>query len=506
MASTPIGLRQQLRRRKPIIFQTESGSGEHLERRLSTFQLMMFGVGATIGTGIFFVLPEAIPVAGPAVIISFIIAAIAAGLSALCYAELAASIPVSGSTYSFAYHALGEGVAVLVGGCVLLEYGVAVSAVAVGWSGYFNELLHHLFGWQLPTALSLSFVPGTDGLATGGIINLPAVVLVGLCTLLLIRGASESATVNAIMVCIKLGVLIMFIVIAFSAFQADHFANFFGQAAGIGGAAGTIFFSFIGLDAVATASEEVKNPQKAIPRAIIGALLIVTAAYLLVSIAGIAAMPAEWFATPAAGEAGLAKIMEDVTGMPIWATILSAGAVLSVFSVTLVTLYGQTRILFSISRDGMVSKKFLEVSPKYGTPVFNTVLVAALVSVVAGFVPADYLWDSVSFGTLVAFSVVAISLMVLRRKMPDLPRPFKVPLYPVVPILTVVVCVYVLASLRLVTWVICVSWLVLVFLFYLFYGRKHATLSTYTHEDEIAEPIGPAARKAVDAEKERQRR
>jgi APA family basic amino acid/polyamine antiporter len=470
-------LGKQLLRRKPIIFQLKHHPGEELKRNLGTFQLMMFGVGATIGTGIFFVLSESIPLAGPAVIISFLLAALTAGLAALCYAELSSSIPVSGSSYSFTYHALGEGAAILVGGCVLLEYGVAVSAVAVGWSGYFNELLHHLFGWQLPRELSASFVPGDDGAATGGIINLPAVVLVLLCMLLLIRGASESATINAIMVCIKLGVLAMFIVIGFSAFNADHFSNFFAQAAGISGAAGVIFFSYIGLDAVATASEEVRNPQF----------------YVLVAIAGLAAQPVEWFSTPEAGEAGLAKIMELVTGVPIWATILAAGAVISVFSVTLVTLYGQTRILFSIARDGMVSKRFLHVSTRTGTPIFNTVVVSILVSIIAGFVPSDYLWDSVSFGTLVAFSVVAISLMVLRRRRPDLERPFRVPLYPVVPILTVLVCLYVLVSLRPITWVICVSWLAIVFVFYLLYGRRHATLSNYTSDEEISEPIHPEA-------------
>lgn len=495
MAQQSIGLGAQLRRRKPIIFQRKHHPGEELPRTLGTFQLMMLGVGATVGTGVFFVLSEAVPVAGPTVLISFLLAAVAAGLSALCYAELSSSIPVSGSTYSYSYHALGEGVAVLVGGCVLLEYGVAVSAVAVGWSGYFNELLHQLFGWQLPRELSVSFVPGEDGAATGGVINLPAVVLIVLCALLLIRGASESATVNAIMVVIKIGVLLLFTVIGITAFNADHFSDFFAQAAGISAAAGTIFFSFIGLDAVATAGEEVKNPQKAIPRAIIGALLIVTTIYLLVAFAGLAAEPREWFETEEAQSAGLARILENVTGTPVWATILAAGAVISVFSVTLVTLYGQTRILFSVSRDGMISKKFEEVSPKTGTPVFNTFVVAILVAIVAGFVPSDYLWDSVSFGTLVAFSVVAISLMVLRRTHPGLERPFKVPLYPVVPILTVVVCVYVLTSLKPVTWLICVSWLAIVFLFYLAYGRRKATLNTYTSDEEIAEPIHPELEK-----------
>ncbi|MGN7860615.1 APC family permease [Microbacterium sp. 22303] len=489
---TPTSFGRQLVRRKPIIFQRRHHQGEELSRNLGTFQLMMFGVGATVGTGVFFVLSSAVPLAGPAVILSFLLAAVAAGLSALCYAELASAIPVSGSSYSYTYHALGEGPAVLVGGAVLLEYGLAVSAVAVGWSGYFNELLLQLFHFELPTALSLTFIPNPDGSPNGGFINLPAVVLIGLCMLLLIRGASESATVNAIMVCVKLGVLLLFVVLAFTAFNADHFANFFGQASGISGAAGVIFFSYIGLDAVATASEEVRNPQKAIPRAIIGALLIVTVIYVLVSVAGLAAEPASWFATKEAGEAGLAKILLHVTGSPVWPIVLSAGAVISVFSVTLVTLYGQTRILFSISRDGMVSKKFERVSPRFGTPVFNTLTVSIIVALVAGFVPADYLWDSVSFGTLVAFSIVAISLMVLRRTHPEIERPYKVPFGPwVVPILTVLVCVYVLTQLQPITWIICVSWLVIVFLFYVAYGRRRATLNTYTSDEEISEPIHP---------------
>ncbi|MFT4214194.1 MAG: amino acid permease [Microbacterium sp.] len=482
-------LTDQLLRRKPIIFQHKHHEGEELPRTLGTFQLTMFGVGATVGTGIFFVLSEAIPKAGPAVLISFVLAAICAGLSALCYAELSSAIPVSGSTYSYTYHALGEFAAIIVAGCVILEYGVATSAVAVGWSGYFNELLHSLFGFSLPTELSLSFVPGADGAATGGIINLPAIVLVVLCMLLLLRGASESATVNAIMVLIKLSVLVLFVIIGFSAFNADHFSNFFGQAAGISGAAGTIFFSFIGLDAVATAGEEVKNPQKALPRAIIGALIIVSAIYILVALAGIAAKPVEFFGTEEAGEAGLAKILNDVTGSTVWGTILAAGAVISIFSVTLVCLYGQTRILFSIARDGFISKRFLEVNPRTLTPVFNTVVVAVIVAIIAGLVPSDYLWDTVSIGTLMAFSFVAISVMVLRRTRPDLERPFKVPLYPVVPILTIVSCLYILAGLSPITWVIFAVWIVVVLAFYWIYGRRNATLSNYTSDEEIAEPI-----------------
>ncbi|MBK6886271.1 MAG: amino acid permease [Tetrasphaera sp.] len=481
----------QLRRRKPIVFQQHHHQGEELARNLTTFQLMMFGVGATVGTGIFFVLGEAVPKAGPAVLVSFVIAGIAAGLSALCYAELASAIPVSGSTYSYAYHALGEFVAVIIAGCVLLEYGVATGAVAVGWSGYFNELLHETIGWRLPNALSVSPIPGTDGVATGGLINLPAVVLVLLCMLLLIRGASESARINAIMVIIKLTVLVLFSVIGFSAFQADHFSNFFAKGfSGVSAAAGTIFFSFIGLDAVATAGEEVKDPQKALPRAIIGALTIVSGIYLAVAAAGLAAKPVSFFENSDNAEAGLALILKEITGTEIWSTILAAGAVISIFSVTLVTLYGQTRILFAVGRDGLISKKFLAVNPKTMTPTFNTIVVSVVVALIGGFVPSDYLWDTVSIGTLMAFSVVAIGIMVLRRTHPDLERPFTVPGYPVTPILTVAACIYIMYGLAGITWIIFATWIVLCIGFYAIYGRRHATLNHYVDPEEIAEPRG----------------
>lgn len=486
-----VSLGAQLRRRKPIVFQQQHHQGEELARNLTTFQLMMFGVGATVGTGIFFVLGEAVPKAGPAVLVSFVIAGIAAGLSALCYAEMASAIPVSGSTYSYAYHALGELAAVVIAGCVVLEYGVATGAVAVGWSGYFNELLHEVIGWRLPQALSVSPIPGTDGAPTGGVVNLPAVVLVLLCMFLLLRGASESARVNAIMVCIKLAVLLLFAVIGFTAFNADHFSGFFGKGfAGVSAAAGTIFFSFIGLDAVATAGEEVKDPQRALPRAIIGALAIVSGIYLAVAAAGLAAKPVSFFEDGNNAEAGLALILKEITHTNVWSTILAAGAVISIFSVTLVTLYGQTRILFAVGRDGLIPRKFLEVSPKTMTPAFNTIVVSIVIALIGGFVPADYLWDTVSIGTLMAFSVVAIGIMVMRRTHPDLERPFRIPGYPVTPILTVAACLYIMWGLSAITWVIFGVWIAVVLAVYFLYGRRHATLNHYTDPEEIAEPGG----------------
>jgi basic amino acid/polyamine antiporter, APA family len=477
-------LAQQLTRKKPLASPTSGAhGGPGLKRSLGTFSLMMFGVGATVGTGIFFVLQEAVPDAGPAVVVAFLLAGLAAGLSAICYAELASAIPVSGSTYSYAYHAMGELVAMVIAACVLLEYGVAAGAVAVGWSGYFNELLDSTVGWSLPAALSYSPIPVEDG--TTGVVNLPAVVLVFLCTLLLIRGASESARVNTAMVLVKLGVLVLFVVIGLTAFQADRFDGFWvAGSAGITAAAGTIFFSFIGLDAVSTAGEEVKDPQRALPLAIMGALVIVVTVYVAVALAGVGSQPVEEFGSEEQQSAGLSVIMENITGSAVPGTILAAGAVISIFSVTLVTLYGQTRILFAMGRDRMLPDRFAEVHPRTLTPRFNTVVVGVVVALIAGFVPADYLWDTVSIGTLVAFSVVATGVIVLRRTRPELHRPFKVPGYPVTPVLTVLACVYVLSGLAAITWVIFGVWLAVVLAYYFLVGRHRSRLNGPVVESE----------------------
>jgi basic amino acid/polyamine antiporter, APA family len=473
-------LGQQLTRKKPIAVADPGGhqgvhAGPELGRTIGTFQLMMFGVGATVGTGIFFVLPESVPDAGPAVVVAFLLAGLAAGLSAICYAEMASSIPVSGSTYSYAYHSMGELVAMIIAACVILEYGVAAGAVAVGWSGYFNELLDKTIGWSLPDWLSYSPIPVEGG--TTGLVNLPAIVLVFLCTLLLIRGASESAKVNTVMVLIKLSVLGLFIVIGLSAFQADRFDNFWASgSAGITAAAGTIFFSFIGLDAVSTAGEEVKDPQRALPRAILGALVIVVTVYVLVAIAGVGSQPLEDFSSKEQQDAGLSVIMENVTGSAVPGTILAAGAVISIFSVTLVTLYGQTRILFAMGRDRMLPDKFAQVDSRTLTPRFNTVVVGIVVALIAGFVPSDYLWDTVSIGTLVAFSVVALGIIVLRRTRPDLHRAFRTPWVPFIPILSVAASVWLMLNLPAETWVRFAIWMVLGFLVYFVYGRHHSRL------------------------------
>jgi APA family basic amino acid/polyamine antiporter len=466
-----VTLVEQMLRRRPVTgAPVAHGASANLKRTIGTFQLTMFGVGATVGTGIFFVLSVAVPSAGPAVVVSFIIAGIAAGLAALCYAELASAVPVSGSTYSYAYTTLGEFVAMGVAACLLLEYGVSIAAVAVGWSGYLNKL-DNLFGVQIPHALSAAPWDPDPGW-----FNLPAVVLIVGCALLLIRGASESAAVNTVMVVIKLGVLALFAIIAFTAFNADQFADFAPMGmAGIGSAAGTIFFSYIGLDAVSTAGDEVKDPQTTMPKAIIAALLIVTSVYVIVTVAALGTQ--KWTEFEGQEEAGLATILDNVTGSTWASTVLAAGAVISIFSVTLVVMYGQTRILFAMGRDGLLPARFAKVNPKTMTPVGNTVIVAVIVSILAGFVPLDKLADMVSIGTLVAFMIVSLGVILLRVREPDLPRAFKVPLYPVTPVLSILACGYILYSLHWYTWIAFSIWVAVALVYYLLWSRHHSALN-----------------------------
>lgn len=461
-----------LMRRKPVTSMAaetgaDSGAGE-LARTIGLFQLSMIGIGATVGTGIFFVLSEAVPMAGPSVVLSFVIAGVVAGLTALCYAELAGAVPVSGSSYSYAYATMGELVAMVVAACLLLEYGVSCAAVAVGWSQYLNQLLGNLLGVRIPDALSNA----PEG---GGVINLPAVVLVALCALLLVRGTSESARVNAIMVMTKLAVLVLFVVVGLKGWRTDNFDDFapagFG---GVMGAAGVIFFTYVGLDAASTAGEEVRNPRRTMPLAIMVALAGVTTVYIAVALVALAAQPADRFAGQ---DAGLAAILQDVTGATWPGSLLAAGAVVSIFSVTLVVLYGQTRILFAMSRDGLVPSVFHRVNPRTVTPVRNTVIVACAVAALAGFLPITFLSEMTSIGTLVAFIVVSAGVVVLRRTSPDLPRGFRVPGYPVTPVLAVAGCLWIISSLRLVTVEAFLGWTALALVWYFAWGIRHSRLA-----------------------------
>jgi basic amino acid/polyamine antiporter, APA family len=442
-------------------------SGE-LHRSIGLFQLTMLGVGATIGTGIFVALTTAVPLAGPAVIVSFVIAGITAALTALCYAELGSTIPVSGSSYSYAYATLGEFVAFLVGACLLLEYAVSASAIAVGWGQYLNELFFDLFQWRLPEALAAP--PGA-----GGVFNLPAVVLVGSCMVLLLRGAKESTTVNAVLVVAKLLVLLFFVVIAFTGFRSENLTPFAPMGvAGIGAAASSIFFSYIGIDAVSTAGDEVKNPRRNLPLGVVLSLLIVTAVYVLVAVAAVGAQP--WTAF-AGQEAGLAVILRNLTGAGWTSLILCLGAIISIFSVTLVVMYGQTRILYAMSRDGLLPRLFQKTDPRTRVPTWNTAIVAAFIAFLAAFVPLDVLVNLTSMGTLIAFAIVSAGVIILRRTRPDLPRGYKVPLYPVLPVLSVAFCLYLIIGLPWDTYVLFGLWAAAACVMYFGYSRRHSKLA-----------------------------
>lgn len=482
-------LGQKLFRTKPIETQLDDGHGHSsggLGRTLGLFPLTMIGVGATIGTGIFFTMVEAVPKAGPSVILSFLMAAITAGLTALCYAELSFRIPAAGSSYSFAYATVGEFAAFIMAACLLLEYGLAASATAIGWSDYLNNFLTNAIGWHIPTALrSPMIVSGAQGIEFhAGNVNLPPVLLVMLCAFLLIRGTKESATTNAIMVLIKLAILIFFVVIAFMGFDSHNFFPFFntdnskGMAgmAGVTAAAGTVFFSFIGLDTIATAGEEVRDPKRNIPVAILAALGIVTVFYMLVAVAAIGAQPAAKFEGQ---EAGLAVILQTVTGKAWPALVLSAGAVISVFSVTLVTIYGQTRILYAISRDGLIPKIFGKVNPRTLSPVSNTVIVSLAVAAVAGQVDATFLWDMVSMGTLTAFIVVSVAVPVMRRKEAGQGVDgFRVPFGPyLVPTLSIFACLYIMKDLSATTFRVFFIWMAVAISTYFIYGLRNSKLN-----------------------------
>ncbi len=482
---------QKLTRTKSVSHhvETASNNSNSLHRSIGLFPLTMIGVGATIGTGIFFTMVEAVPKAGPSVILSFLIAAITAGLTALCYAELSFRIPASGSSYSFAYATVGEFLAFIMAACLLLEYGLAASATAIGWSDYLNNFLSNAFGWHIPDVLRSPMIVSTaKGIEIhGGHINLPPILLVCLCCFLLLRGAKESATTNAIMVLIKLAILIFFVVIAFSGFDINNFHPFFSPdngahitgMAGVTAAAATVFFSFIGLDTVATAGEEVRNPKRNVPIGILAALGIVTLFYMLVAVAAMGAQPAYKFAGQ---EAGLAVILQNVTGKTWPALVLSAGAVISVFSVTLVTIYGQTRILYAISKDGLISPSFNKVSPRTGAPARNTLIVCIVVGLVAGFVDATFLWDMVSMGTLTAFIVVSLAVPVMRRRTAQrgeaVEAGFRVPFGPyVVPGLSIGACLYLMFGLSMTTYTIFIIWMGAAIVTYLLYGMRHSRLN-----------------------------
>ncbi|MGW1890718.1 amino acid permease [Streptomyces sp. NPDC002004] len=474
----PLGPVARLMRRKPVerlVAEGGKGEGGSLRRSLGMWQLTMISIGATLGTGIFVVLGDAVPQAGPAVTLSFVLAGLTALFSALSYAELAGSIPVAGSSYSYAYATMGELIAWVCGWCLILEYGVSVAAVAVGWGQYLNELLNGTIGVTIPDALS---APPGDG----GIFNLPALIVVLLAMVFLLGGAKESARANTIMVAVKIVALVLFCAIGVMGFKSGNYADFMPLGmTGVSAAGASLFFSYIGFDAASTAGEEAKNPQRDLPRAIMLSLIIVTALYVLVAAVAVGARNWKTFE---GSEATLAAIMNDVSGQAFWGTLLAAGAVISIASVVLTVLYGQTRILFSMSRDGLVPKIFGKVHAKTGAPRANTIIVSLFCGVLAAAIPLGDLVDATSIGTLFAFALVNIAVMVLRRTRPDMPRTFRVPLVWVCPVIGFLLCLYMMKSLGTDTWVVFGGWMAVGLVIYFGYGIRRSRLATEAVADE----------------------
>ena len=486
-----------------------------LKRSLGKWHLTALGVGATIGAGIFATTGTAIvgdsarPGAGPAIVFSFLLTAVACGFAALCYAEFAAMVPVAGSAYTYAYAALGEFVAWIIGWDLIVEYAVGNIGVAIGWSGHFKELMTH-FGVTIPAWLSTDYRSAHDAFVALGagtndattqflasawsnaphlgsipvIFNLPAFAVVAVITVILVIGIKESANSNNAMVLLKIGIIIFFLCVGAFLIRPENYNNpATGGFApngfkGISAAAAIIFFSYIGFDAVSTAAEEAKDPARDMPFGIIMSLVVCTVLYILLSIVMTGIAPWQQLGTPepmitalqyAQGPAGLLNFSRF---------IIALGAVAAMGSVLLVFQLGQPRIFFSMSRDGLLPKAFAKVHPKYRTPYVGTILTGLFVATFAAFANIAEVVDLTNIGTLFAFVLVSAGVIFLRRTEPDRPRPFRVPGVPYTPIISIVACFYLMYQLPAITWIRFGIWLAVGLVFYFLYGFKHSVLRT----------------------------
>lgn len=480
-----------------------------LKKTLTGLNLTTLGIGAIIGAGIFVLTGQAAAqYAGPAIVISFIISGIACAFAGLCYAEFASMIPISGSAYTYSYATLGEFLAWIIGWDLILEYLFAASTVSVGWSGYVVSFLKD-FGILIPTALTaatgtiLVDVPThgwqqlTNNLASGllaqgihvdslpqvtAIINLPAMVIIAALTILLVIGIRESANFNNIMVIVKVAVIIMFIAIGLVFVQAGNWHPFIPKNTGEWGhfgwsgilrGAGVIFFAYIGFDAVSTAAQEAKNPQRDMPVGILGSLSISTILYILVAIVltGIVSYTALNVSDPVA--VGVNAMGDSM----FWLRpIVKIAAIAGLSSVILVMLMGQPRIFYSMSKDGLLPPVFSRVHPKYKTPYVSTILTGSVAIVLAGILPISILGELVSIGTLLAFAIVCISIVVLRKTKPDIERPFRTPFVPVIPILGALICFVQMAALPLDTWLRLIVWMAIGVVIYFTYSYRHSVI------------------------------
>jgi APA family basic amino acid/polyamine antiporter len=456
-------------RTKPVselISRTQEEGG--LKRVLGPLELILLGIGAIVGTGIFVITGVvAAYYSGPALVLSFVISGGVCALAALCYAEFAAMVPVAGSAYTYSYAALGELWAWIIGWDLILEYSVAIAAVAIGWSGYLTEGFH-LIGLELPPALV-----NPPGVA-GGFINLPALLIIAVITGLLILGVRESASVNNVIVAIKLSVILLFLYLGFSHINPANWQPFIPYGwQGVFTGAAIVFFAYIGFDAVSTAAEEVRNPQKDLPVGILGSLSISTLLYIAVSAVLTGVVSYLLFKET---NAPVAFALEEI-GITWGSEIIAVGAICGIASVLLVLLFGQSRIFFAMARDGLLPRYFSSIHPRFRTPAKVTLLVGAATAVIASLLPLEAVAELVNIGTLAAFIIVAAGVTVLRRTQPDLKRPFRVPLVPLIPAACIISCGYLILSLPTITHLRFIIWLIIGLGIYFAYGRYHSSLA-----------------------------
>jgi APA family basic amino acid/polyamine antiporter len=460
--------------------QAEADQGT-LQRALGPVQLIALGIGSVIGTGIFVLTGTAASLhAGPALVISMIIAAVGCAFAGLCYAELASMIPVAGSAYTYAYATSGELMAWIIGWDLVLEYALSAATVAVGWSGYFNSLMDD-FGLSLPAWLTGPpgmTITAADGSVVTGLFNLPAAIVVLLVTWLLVIGIRQSASTNTLLVVIKLGVLVVFVVAGASYINRANLTPFippnsgkfgeFGWSGVLRGAA-IMFFAYVGFDAVSTAAQESKNPQRDVPLGMLVSLAICTVVYIAVAVVllGIVHYSRLNVADPLA-------VGIDATRLHWLSPVIKVSALFGLFSTMLVQLLGQTRVFFAMSRDGLLPEPFGRVHPRFRTPHISTALTGMVVALAAGLLPIGLLGQLVSMGTLLAFVLVCFGILILRRSSPELPRPFRTPALPWVPLLGAGFCLVQMASLPLATWIRLFVWLAIGMVVYFGYGRARA--------------------------------
>jgi APA family basic amino acid/polyamine antiporter len=484
-------------KRKPLaqLLAEAADSEKGLKRTLTAWSLIALGIGAIIGAGLFVrTATAAAQSAGPSVTIAFIVAAIGCALAGLCYAELSSSIPISGSAYTYTYATMGEFLAWIIGWDLILEYAVGAATVGIAWSEYLNNLLTNVLHMD-PIPYSLCHSPfQTSATGENGMINLPALFIVAVISLLLIKGIHESAFVNGIIVVVKVLIVILIIVVGWNfinptnhtpyipptaIFTDEHgVGHAYGGIMGILGAAGTVFFAFIGFDAVSTAAQETINPKKNMPIGILGSLAVCTVLYILFGHVLTGLEPVEFFRT-SGKEASVANAIIHAMGESYnWLAQFVTVAILAGFSsVILVMLLGQSRVFYSMGKDGLLPKAFSDLHSKYKTPYKANIAILVIVGLFAAFIPGDIVGDMTSIGTLFAFVLVCISVIILRKKEPDMVREFKTPLVPFVPLLGVFVCCAMMYGLGWTNWLRLFVWMAIGVVFYFAYGKKNSVLN-----------------------------